>query len=220
MLTVEVVALLAWLTWLIVGLGWALMSWWEHTGLTEARRAELAATPRASTGILAWRTLMVTVTAGIPLLFLVDGFADGIRIIYRPSLTFSAGPDLALQMTGIAVSVAGLAILFLVGRKLAVHVYRKAEEERRLMTTGVHRYVRHPFYLHFVLLPAGLFLITLNYLALLVLVSYGMLWEPAPVTSWMRGDERFLLERYGAEAEAYFARTGRVLPRLRRGRVV
>ena len=71
---------------------------------------------------------------------------------------------------GIAASIAGLAILFLVGRKLAEHVYRKAVDERRLMTTGVHRYVRHPFYLHFVLLPVGLFLITLNYLALLVLV--------------------------------------------------
>ena len=216
MLTVEAVALLVGLTWLLVGLGWVLMSWWEHTGHTDARRAELAGTPRASPGILAWRTLMVAITGGIPLLFFVDGFADSIRIIYRPSLTFSAGPDLALQIVGIVASAAGLAILYLVGRKLAVHVYRKAVDERQLMTTGVHRHVRHPFYLHFILLPVGLFLITLNYLALLVLVSYGMLWEPTPVTSWMREDERFLVERYGAEAEAYFARTGRVLPRLRR----
>lgn len=216
MLSVEAVALLVGLTWLLVGLGWVLFSWWEHAGSTEARRAELADTPRTSPGIRLWRILMITVTAGIPLLFLVDGFAGGIRIIYRPSLTFSAGPDLALQIAGIAASIAGLAILFLVGRKLAVHVYSKGVDERRLMTTGVHRYVRHPFYLHFVLLPVGLFLITLNYLALLVLVSYGMLWEPTPVTSWMREDERYLLERYGAEAEAYFARTGRVLPPLRR----
>jgi protein-S-isoprenylcysteine O-methyltransferase Ste14 len=216
MLSVEAVALLVGITWLAVGIGWILMSTWERTGLTDARRAELADSPRAPLGILAWRFVMIVVTGGIPLLFFVDGFADGILILYRPNLTFSAGPGLALQIVGIAASIAGLAILFLVGRKLAVHVYRKAVDERRLMTTGVHRYVRHPFYLHFVLLPVGLFLITLNYLALLVLVSYGMLWEPRPVTSWMRGDERFLLERYGAEAEAYFARTGRVLPRLRR----
>ena len=216
MFSVEVVALVVGLTWLAVGIGWVLIEWWEHTGLTEARRAELAATPRAAPGIIAWRILMVTITGAIPLLFLVDGFADGIDVIYRPSLTFSAGPGRALQIAGIVVSVLGLAILFVVGRKLTVHVYRKAVDERQLMTTGVHRHVRHPFYLHFVLLPVGLFLITLNYLAVLVLVSYGMLWEPRPVTAWMRGDERFLVEQYGAEAEAYFARTGRVLPRFRR----
>ncbi|HEX5936674.1 MAG TPA: isoprenylcysteine carboxylmethyltransferase family protein [Actinomycetota bacterium] len=219
MLSVEVVALLSGSIWLLVGGSWALMTWWEHTGLTEARRAELRTDPpHAPLGILVWRVTMMTVTGAIPLMFLVDGFADGIRIIYRPSLTFSAGPDLVLQITGIALSVAGLTILLIVGRKLAVHVYQKAVSERRLMTTGVHRYVRHPFYVHFVLLPVGLFLISLNYLALLVLVSYGMLWEPTPVTSWMRGDERFLLEHYGSEAEKYFARTGRVLPRLRRVR--
>lgn len=215
MLSDETVALLVGLIWLLVGVGWVLIEIWEHTGLTDARRAELAATPRASAGIILWRALMVAITGAIPLLFVVDGFADGIRVIYRPSLTFSAGPDLALQITGIVVSALGLAILFVVGRKLTEQVYRKAVAERQLMTTGVHRRVRHPFYLHFVLLPVGLFLITLNYLALLVLVSYGMLWEPRPVTTWMREDERFLLERYGAEAEAWFARTGRVLPRLR-----
>ena len=216
MLSVEVVALVAGITWFVAGASWALMTRWEHTGVTEARRAELSSTPSAASVTRAWRVLMVTITGAIPLLFLVDGFAEGIRIIYRPGLTFEWGPGLALQIVGIALSIAGLAILLLVGRKLAVHVYRKAVDERQLMTTGVHRYVRHPFYLHFILLPVGLFLVTLNYLALLVLFSYGMLWEPRPVTTWMREDERFLLQRYGAEAEAYFARTGRVLPRFRR----
>ena len=36
------------------------------------------------------------------------------------------------------------------------------------MTTGVHRYVRHPFYVHFYLIPLGSFLVSLNYVALLL----------------------------------------------------
>jgi protein-S-isoprenylcysteine O-methyltransferase len=117
---------------------------------------------------------------------------------------------------GIILSTVGLAILIGVGRKLAVDVYRRAMQERELMTTGLHRYVRHPFYIHFFALPIGLFLVTLNFLALLVLASYTMLWRPRPVTWWMRQEEEDLRRRYGAEAEAYLRRTGRVFPRLRR----
>jgi protein-S-isoprenylcysteine O-methyltransferase Ste14 len=59
---------------------------------------------------------------------------------------------------------------------------------------------------------------TLNYLALLLLVAYTMQWEPKLLTSWMREEEEEdLRRRYGAEGKAYLARTGRVLPWLRRG---
>jgi protein-S-isoprenylcysteine O-methyltransferase Ste14 len=95
-------------------------------------------------------------------------------------------------------------------------VYRRAVHERELMTTGLHRFVRHPFYIHFFLLPLGLFLLTLNYLALLILAAYTMLWRPALVTRWMREEDEDLRRRYGAEAEEYLRRTGRVFPRLRR----
>ena len=191
---------------------------WEHTGLTEARRLELEreASEPASPGLRAWRVMTMTVTGAIPLLFAVDGFVDAIRVLYRPSLSFLAGPDLVLQTIGIVLSVIGLAILLGLGRKLAVHVYRRAVHERRLMTTGLHRYIRHPFYIHFIALPIGLFLVTLNYLSLLVLFSYTTLWEPRTVIGWMRAEEDDLRRRYGAEAGDYLRRTGRVFPRIRR----
>jgi protein-S-isoprenylcysteine O-methyltransferase Ste14 len=160
--------------------------------------------------------MTITVTGAVPLLFVIDGLVPRIEVLYAPSLSFFAGPDLGLQIVGIVVSTVGLAILIGVGRKLAVNVYRRATHERKLMTTGLHRYVRHPFYIHFFALPIGLFLLTLNYLALLVLASYTMLWKPRPVTWWMRQEEEDLRRRYGAEAEAYLRRTGRVFPRLRR----
>lgn len=191
---------------------------WEHTGLTEARRLELEreGSEQVSPALRAWRVMTVTVTGAIPLLFAVDGSVDAFRVLYRPSLSFLAGPDLVLQIVGIVLSVLGLAILLGLGRKLAVNVYRRAVHERRLMTTGLHRYIRHPFYIHFIALPIGLFFVTLNYLSLLVLLSYTTLWQPRTVIGWMRAEEEDLRRRYGAEAEEYLRRTGRVFPRIRR----
>jgi protein-S-isoprenylcysteine O-methyltransferase Ste14 len=217
-LPVEAAGLLVGLTWVLTGLSWGLLFRWEHTSLSEVRRAELeaAGTERVSVGIRVWRLAMIAMLIVIPLLFAIDGFVDAIRILYRPALSFLAGPALALQIGGIVAAALGLAILVGLGRKLAVNVYRLAVEERRMMITGFHRYVRHPFYIHFYLLPLSSFLISLNDLALLLFLPYTMLWEPKPLTAWMREEEEDLRRRYGAEGEAYLRRTGRVVPRLRR----
>lgn len=217
MLPDEVVSLLVGLTWGLVAVFWAVILRWENTSVTEARRQELEREQLESvSGISAWRLMTTMVTAAVPLLFVIDGLVHRLGILYSPRLSFLAGPDFALQIAGIVLSGVGLAILIGVGRKLAVNVYRRALHERELMTTGMHRFVRHPFYIHFFLLPIGLFLLTLNYLALCVLASYTMLWRPKPVTWWMREEDEDLKRRYGSEAEEYLRRTGRVFPRLRR----
>jgi protein-S-isoprenylcysteine O-methyltransferase Ste14 len=217
-LPVEVVSVLVGAIWGLVAIFWIVINRWERTGVTEARRMELEGEgPESLTpGIRAWRRMTRAVTIAIPSVFVIDGFVDRIEILYAPELSFFAGPDLALQIAGIVLSVAGLAILIGVGRKLAVNVYRRASDEREMMTTGAHRFVRHPFYIHFLVLPIGLCLLTLNYLALLVLAAYTTLWQPTTVVGWMRLEEDGLLRRYGEEAEAYLSRTGRVFPRLRR----
>jgi protein-S-isoprenylcysteine O-methyltransferase Ste14 len=219
MLSVEAVSLLVGVTWALVALSGAVVLRWEKTSVTEARRAELEAEgseEAVSLGIRLWRLLMLGILFGIPLLFAVDGLIYRLGIVYQPAISFFAGPDLVLQVAGIVVSVIGLAILVGLGRKLAVNVYRLATDERRLMTTGFHRFIRHPFYIHFYLLPLGSFLISLNYVALLLFIPYTMLWEPKPLTAWMREEEEDLRRRYGAEGEAYLRRTGRIFPRLRR----
>jgi protein-S-isoprenylcysteine O-methyltransferase Ste14 len=214
----EVAALVAGLTWGLVGVFWAVMFRWERTGLTPARRRELEGEGAevVSPGIRAWRVSMIVICAVVPGLFIIDGLVRDLGILYAPGLSFLAGPSTVFQVIGIACSVIGLVILIGVGRKLAVHVYRRALPERELMTTGVHRYVRHPFYIHFFLLPIGLFLVSLNHLSFLVLAAYTMLWMPRLVTWWMKEEDEDLRRRFGAEADAYIARTGRVLPRLRR----
>ncbi len=205
------------LIWGCVSIFWALIVRWEATRQTEARREEVerGRSEVESIGTRVWHVAAMTVTIAIPLVFVIDGLFGGIGVLYSPGLSFFAGPDLVLQIAGIVISVGSLAILIGVGRKLAVRVYRLAAEERELMTDGLHRYVQHPFYLQFLLLPVGLFLLTLNYLAVLVLISYNTLWGPKFITTWAREEEAEMRRRHGADYEAYVARTGRFLPRLR-----
>ena len=218
MLSIEAVSVLVLVIWGAVGLFWLLIVRWEATRQTEARRREVerARSEEESVGTRVWHVAAMTVTIGIPLVFVIDGLFGGIGVLYSTGFSFFAGPDLALQIAGIAISAGSLAILIGVGRKLAVRVYRLGAEERELMTTGLHRYVRHPFYIQFLLLPVGLFLLTLNYLAVLVFISYNTLWGPRFITREAEEEEAEMRRRHGADYDAYVGRTGRFLPRLRR----
>jgi protein-S-isoprenylcysteine O-methyltransferase Ste14 len=214
-----VVSVLVAIIWGCHALFAAVVLRWEQTHTTAARRRELA-TERSdrATGVvrLVWRIVAHAVVFGLPLFFVLDGLLFRIGILYSPRLSLFVGFELPLQVAGVVLSAAGLAILIILGRTLAVRVYRLANHERALITTGFHRYVRHPFYLHFVLLPVGLFLVTLNYLALLVLLFYTEFDEPVWLTTEVRREEEELHRRFGADYQEYADRTGRFLPRLRR----
>ena len=187
--------------------------------MTDARREELA-TERAESpaGVvkLVWPMVARGVAFGLPLLFVLDGLLFRAGILYSPRLSFFVGSGLPLQIAGLVISAVGLALMIVGGRTLAVRVYRLAVDERTLITTGLHRFVRHPFYLHFVLLPVGMFLLTLNYLALLVLLFYTEFDGPTLLTTEIRREEEELYRRFGADYQEYADRTGRFLPRLRR----
>ena len=203
--------------------GWMLVSRWENTNHTEARRREREAEreARASRGArpFAWRVWEIGARSGlvlVPTLFVIDGFGVPLGLLYAPSLTYVGPLALPLQVLGVACAAAGLVILYWVGRILAVNVYRKATDERELVQNGIYAYIRHPFYLHFLLLPIGLLLLTLNALMLVVLLAYLTLDGPVLPSTWMRDDERELAERYGSTYARYHERTGRWLPRIRR----
>jgi protein-S-isoprenylcysteine O-methyltransferase Ste14 len=219
-LPIEVVSVLVAVIWGCVAIAWVLIEHWETGAVSEARRREIEQERSerlpSSIGKRVWIVFARAVTAAIPLLYVIDGFWDRIEILYSPGFSFTAGPDPALQIAGIVISVVGLTILIVLGRKLAARVYALAVHERELITTGLHRYIQHPFYVHFVLLPVGLFLLTLNYLAVLLLISYTTLWGPKLLTSWIREEEVELRRRFGADYEAYAARTGKFFPRFRR----
>lgn len=217
---VAVLVLLISAAWLA---GWILVSRWENTNQTEARRRELEAEreARASGGArrFAWRVWEFgarTTLVLIPTLFVVDGFVISFGLLYAPALTYVGALALPLQVLGVACAAAGLVILFWVGRILAVSVFRKATEERELLQSGIYAYIRHPFYLHFFLLPIGLLLLTLNAVMLVVLFAYLTFDGPVLPSTWMRDEERELAGRHGPTYAAYHERTRRWLPRIRR----
>jgi protein-S-isoprenylcysteine O-methyltransferase Ste14 len=217
---VAVLVLLISAAWLA---GWILVSRWENTNHTEARRRELEAEreARASRGArpFAWRVWEIGARTGlvlVPTLFVVDGFGVPLGLLYAPSLTYVGPLALPLQVLGVACAAAGLVVLFWVGRILAVNVYRKAADERELLQGGIYAYIRHPFYLHFLLLPIGLLLLTLNPVMLVVLLAYLTLDGPVLPSTWMGDEERDLAARHGPTYADYLERTGRWLPRMRR----
>lgn len=211
--------------------------WLERRSRTEARREEIERRRaeqkerRRSLPLAArvWPGLQVAFAVGVPFLLLADGLALGWGILYHPLLSFFTPFDTLIQATGLGVGLLGLAIMVAAGWSLNRHVFTRAEEERRLLTTGLHAYVRHPFYLSFLLVTGGMILITLNLLGLLILLGFTV-WTDRDLrecgregrltflTTAIRCEEAKLLRLYGEEYEAYMDTTGRLLPRFGRRR--
>lgn len=188
--------------------------------MTEARRREKEAEkarprPRRLVNRV-WSAVAFTVLLVLPILFVVDTLVFPIGLLYAPSLSLFLPFASAWQVAGVVIVLAGLWIMLTVGRILARDVYGKAEAERSLMTSGLYARVRHPFYLHFTLVPLGLLLVTLNYLSLLLLLFYNTVDGPISPLTVMKEEEEYLRERYGKEYEEYMQRTGRFLPKFRR----
>lgn len=80
-----------------------------------------------------------------------------------------------------------------------------------LVTSGPYHYVRHPFYLAFLLGITGVGLATANWFIWLVgLVPFGI------IVARTRIEEAKLVARFGTEYQEYMRRVGRFFPRLKR----
>lgn len=88
------------------------------------------------------------------------------------------------------------------------------ESQQPLVTHGIYRFIRNPLALSVDLLALGVLFLAPSWLALvsLILNVAGYEWK-------IRIEEAYLREAHGAAYAAYWARTGRYLPRLLRGRV-
>ena len=194
---------------------------WERNLATPARRREMERErsewqPR---GIQqhAWRGLVALGIVGGPFVLALDGLGAGPGILYAPGVTFGGRLALPIQIAGLVCGAVGVAIMVGVGRYVIEHVYARAAEERCVLTTGPYAYVRHPFYVHFLLVPAAVVMITLNYIAFAAFV-YVFVDENGPMllTREIRAEERFLQARFGDEYERYARKTGALFPKLRR----
>lgn len=85
----------------------------------------------------------------------------------------------------------------------------RAQREHRLATSGPYGAVRHPQYVGFLLIMAGFLL---QWPTLLTLAMYPVL--ALAYVRLARAEERELGAAFGAEYEAYAARTPRFVPRI------
>lgn len=85
-------------------------------------------------------------------------------------------------------------------------------DAHRLVTNGIYRHVRHPMYLSLLLYGLGQALVIPNW----IVGPCGLAGAVLLFVLRVGPEERMMRERFGAEYDAYAARTGRVFPRFRR----
>ncbi len=147
----------------------------ERKHMTEARRMEVEA--KRAKGVTRpkrhiWHIVGPILMIGVPALFIVDGLILRIGLLYSPHLSFLNPVDTYVQIAGIVLASTGIVVMVVAGITVVLQVYAKASEERRIITTGIYAYIGHPLYLSFSLIPIGMFLITLNYLGILLLPPF------------------------------------------------
>lgn len=122
-----------------------------------------------------------------------------------------AGP-IGIGLAGLAVALAGQAIrCATIG---LVYIIRGGKDHKvhaeTLVTQGIYNHVRNPMYLGNFLLIAGFALASNRWVFLLAGSAVAIYVHLAIVAA----EEHFLRGRFGAEYDAYCARTPRFLPRL------
>ncbi len=228
MLSREIVAALLLAIGLLILLTWAVWGpYLEKKHTTDGRRAEREAERAKKGKTHIWNIIAPILIIGVPALFVIDGLIFEIGLLYSPYVSFFNPIDTYIQVAGVLLSAIGLVIMVFVGRTLILQVFTKASEERRMITTGMYTYTRHPLYLSFFLIPIGMFLITLNIVGLLFLPPYlfftnsdleacGRKGKLTFILKAIECEEMAMIQRFGSEYEEYMKRTGRLFPRIRR----
>lgn len=119
------------------------------------------------------------------------------------ALDLAAVPLLALSIALVAATVAT--------HRVPLALWHQQEDApASIVTYGPYRWVRHPFYVAFILLLLGTAMLTREAIGL------GSLLAGVTVLGWTarREEQKLLASSYGDEYAAYLARTGRFVPRL------
>jgi protein-S-isoprenylcysteine O-methyltransferase Ste14 len=100
-----------------------------------------------------------------------------------------------------------LAPVYVLGRRFSGLV--AIQPGHRLVTTGLYAKIRHPSYLGLLVTSLGWGLAFRSGVGVLLAVV-----TLVPLLARIRAEEALLLSEFGAEYEAYRARTARLIPRL------
>jgi protein-S-isoprenylcysteine O-methyltransferase Ste14 len=139
------------------------------------------------------------------------GFFVPLLWVATPLLSFADYPLLPVPWAaGLALLAGGLLLFHRSHADLGTNwsITLEVREGHRLVTGGVYRRIRHPMYLALLLYSAGMALVLPNGIAG---PSYGAAF--GVLLAFRLGpEERMLREEFGAEFDAWAARTRRLLP--------
>lgn len=139
----------------------------------------------------------------------------GLWLVAPQSIPWLLAPlPAAVRWAGVPVFALGLGLLVWVHWTLGKNFspYLRIRADHHLVTGGPYRYARHPMYTAFLLLAAGLGLVSAHWL---LLVTMPLMIVAIVVFRTPR-EEAMLEERFGDDWRAYRQRTGALLPRVRR----
>jgi protein-S-isoprenylcysteine O-methyltransferase Ste14 len=185
-------------TWLAMLAGWLAIRWPHRR---RARRLGVVA-DRKSTG--EWLLLTGTIIGLVvlPGMFFLSGWPVAAAYNLNP-----------LQYTaGLIVAVCFLLLFRASHKQLARNwsVTLELREDHELVTNGLYRYIRHPMYASFWLWGIAQALLVPNWIAGLTgLASVALLYGLR-----IGQEEAMMREHFGADYDAYCARTPRIVPRL------
>jgi protein-S-isoprenylcysteine O-methyltransferase Ste14 len=136
-------------------------------------------------------------------------FALGYVPAYTDRIGFWTLDGDAVRWLGVVVVAVGGALrllpVFVLGRRFSGLV--AIQKEHRLVTTGLYAMIRHPSYLGLLMTTAGWVLVFRSGVGLII----AALFVPA-ILGRIKAEERLLASQFGAEYEAYRARTSRLIP--------
>jgi protein-S-isoprenylcysteine O-methyltransferase Ste14 len=141
----------------------------------------------------------------------VLGIIDGYLPAYTDRIDFLTFGGEGVRWLGVLLYAAGgvvrLAPVFVLGRRFSGLV--AIQPEHRLVTGGLYGIIRHPSYLGLFVLMLGWGLAFRSGVGVVIAVlSLGVL------LARIRAEERLLSETFGAEYDAYRARTWRLIPHV------
>lgn len=173
------------------------------------RGAEVRRPPRLSTAMVA---VLAMVVAGT-LLYFAAAFAY-VGLVFSGSESWLYGVRLPIaayvQVPGLILSAAGYGIfIWSVVARGRYAVSWAMPEDHRLVTWGPYAYVRHPSYLAYFLMFAGVFLLWPTVFTILPWVAI-----PGYIGATFE-EEKLLVQRFGADYLEYQRKAGRFLPRIR-----
>ena len=119
-----------------------------------------------------------------------------------------------LRLSGAGLGAVSLPLVLWIFRTIGENITPTVEtrEKHELVTSGPYRWVRHPLYTVGTSFFVSLAVVAANWF--MGLASFAVL---AMLVIRLPKEEEKLVERFGDEYRAYIKRTGRLLPRIKRG---